>query len=271
MEPITALLVAAQSNPRLRLLTLVLSNDFRHPVLLHKMAASLDIVSGGRLELGLGAGWLAQDYVAAGVQFDTSAVRIARLREAVRALKGLFGGTRYSMQGQYYQIRDLEGQPRAIQQPHPPLLLGGGGRRVLRLAAAEADIVGIHCNLGSATLGQAAAADLAGERIAEKVSWVRQAAVDAGRSMDSVELQLSIYLCEVTDSVSVAHAATSVFSDLIRADPALVAGSPAVLVGTVEQCVDALCERRERFGFSYIKLGGDIDTVAPIVSRLAGR
>jgi probable F420-dependent oxidoreductase len=271
MEPITALITAAQANQRLRLLSLVLSNDFRHPVILHKMAASLDLLSGGRLELGLGAGWLAEDYAAAGLQFDVPSVRIARLAEAVQVLKGLFGPAPYTFQGQHYQIRGLDGQPKPVQQPHPPLLIGGGGRNVLSLAAAEADIVGIHCNLRSAALGQTAAADLALDCISEKVSWVRQATLEAGRSPDCLELQLSIYLCQVTDSASVARTATSVFSNLIRADPALVASSPAVLMGTVQQCIDALCERRERFGFSYIKLGSDIDAVAPIVSRLAGR
>jgi probable F420-dependent oxidoreductase len=270
MDPLTALTVAAQANPTLRLLTLVLSNDFRHPAILHKTAASLDVLSGGRLELGLGAGWLAQDYVAAGMHFDTSLVRIARLAEAVRVLRGLFGAGPFSFQGDHYQIHGLDGLPKPVQKPHPPLLIGGGGRRILSLAATEADIVGIHCNLRSATLSQSAAADLALDRISQKVAWVREAALGAGRALDSFELQLSTYLCEVTDSASVAGAATSVFADLIRADPSLVANSPAVLVGTVQQCIDALCERRERFGFNYIKLGGDIDAVAPIVSRLAG-
>jgi probable F420-dependent oxidoreductase len=270
MEPITALIVAAQANAHLRLLSLVLSNDFRHPVILHKMAASLDMLSCGRLELGLGAGWAAEDYAAAGMQFDTSSVRIARLAESVQVLKGLFGPEPFSFRGQHYRIRALDGQPKPRQQPHPPLLIGGGGRKVLSLAAAQADIVGVHCSLREASLGQAAAADLALDRMSQKVSWVREAALAAGRPFDTLELQISMYLCQVTDSASAARGATSVFSDLIRADPALVASSPAVLVGSVEQCTEALIERRERFGFSYIKLGGDIDTVAPIVSRLAG-
>jgi hypothetical protein len=102
------------------------------------------------------------------------------------------------------------------------------------------------------------------------VAWVREAAVAAGRLLETLEWQLSIYLCRVTDSASAAGSTTSVFSELISADTALVENSPAVLVGSVQQCIDALCERRERFGFSYIKLGGDIESVAPIVSRLAG-
>jgi probable F420-dependent oxidoreductase len=270
MEPITALMAAALLNERLRLLTLVLSNDFRHPVILHKMAATLDMLSDGRLELGLGAGWMPADYAAAGIPFDAPSVRIARLAESVRVFKGLSGPVPYTFEGQHYQIRGLDGQPKPVQRPHPPLLIGGGGRTVLGLAAAEADIVGIHCNLQSAALGGRAAADLALDRISEKVSWVRQAAAAAGRSLDCIELQLSIYLCEVTGSVTASHTATSVFSELIRADPALLSTSPAVLVGSVEQCIEALRERRERFGFSYIKLGGDVDAVAPIVSRLAG-
>ena len=270
MEPITSLLMAAQANDRLRLLSLVLTNDFRHPVVLHKMAASLDMLSGGRLELGLGAGWLAEDYAAAGIQFDTSLVRIERLAEAIHVLKGLFSDAPFSFEGEHYHIRNLDGQPKPVQKPHPPLLIGGGGRKVLSLAAAEADIVGVHCALRDARLGSAAAADLAIDRMAQKLDWVREAALAAERPLESLELQLSIYLCQVTDSVSAAGTATSVFADLIRANPALVASSPAVLIGSVEHCVDALRERREKFGFSYIKLGGDVDAVAPIVARLAG-
>jgi probable F420-dependent oxidoreductase len=270
MEPLTALLVAALANSHLRLLSLVLANDFRHPVLLHKMAATIDMLSAGRLELGLGAGWIAEDYTAAGIAFDPPATRVARLAESVRVLKGLFGSEPFSFDGRYYQIRRLDGLPKPVQQPHPRLLIGGGGRKVLSLAAREADIVGVHCNLQSKALGPAAAADLAIERISEKVSWVRREAVAAGRTIDAIEFQLSVYLCEVTDSVSATQRATSVFADLLRADPALVASSPAVLSGTVQQCIEALRQRREQFGFSYIKLGGDSDAVAPIVSRLAG-
>jgi probable F420-dependent oxidoreductase len=270
MEPFTALLLAAQANSRLRLLTLVLSNDFRHPAILHKLAASVDMVSGGRLELGLGAGWMSDDYAATGLRFDASSVRIARLGESIRVLKGLFGPEPCSFDGQYYKISCLDGQPKPVQKPHPPFLIGGGGRKVLSLAAAEADIVGIHCNLGSAALGQSAVGDLALDRISEKVDWVRRQALGAGRSLDSLELQLSIYLCHVTSSASTAHGATSVFSDLIRADPKLVESSPAVLIGSVQQCIDTLRERRERLGISYIKLGGNLDALAPIVSRLAG-
>jgi alkanesulfonate monooxygenase SsuD/methylene tetrahydromethanopterin reductase-like flavin-dependent oxidoreductase (luciferase family) len=188
----------------------------------------------------------------------------------VLVLKGLFGPAPFTFHGRHYQVTELDGLPKPVQQPHPRLLIGGGGREVLKLAAAEANIIGIHCNLRSAVLGPLAAADLAIDRISEKVTWVRKAAAAAGRSLAGLELQLNIYLCQVTDSAGAGRTATSVFSDLMRADPTLLASSPAVLVGSVEQCIDTLRERRERFGFSYIKLGGDIDAVAPIVSRLAG-
>jgi len=139
------------------------------------------------------------------------------------------------------------------------------------LRSRKDSVNGRRTPLRGAGFGPAAVGDLAAERVSEKVGWVRGAAAAAGRSLESFELQLSIYLCQVTDSASAAGTATSAFSDLIRADTALVENSPAVLVGTAQQCIDALCERRERFGFSYIKLGGDIEAVAPIVSRLAGR
>jgi probable F420-dependent oxidoreductase len=270
MEPMTALLAASHANPRLRLLSLVLCNDFRHPVVLHKMAASLDMLSAGRLELGLGAGWLADDYAAAGIPFAPASVRIARLAESIEVLKRLFGPTPCTFSGHYYQVRALDGQPKPVQQPHPPILIGGGGRAVLSLAATRADIVGVHCNLRSATLGPSAVADLALDRVVEKVGWVRAAAAAAGRPPDSIELQLSMYECQVTDAPHASRNPTSAFSDLIRRAPAILASSPAVLIGTVDQCIDLLRERRERLGFSYLKLGGELDAVAPIVSRLAG-
>jgi probable F420-dependent oxidoreductase len=270
MEPTAALLAAAEATDRLRVLTLVLANDFRHPVLLHKTAAMVDVLSDGRLELGLGAGWLRSDYEAAGIPYDPPAVRLARLGESLRVIKGLFGPEPLTFRGEHYAVDGLDGLPKPVQTPHPPLLVGGGGRRVLGLAAREADIVSVHCNLRRGELDEGAASDLSAERVEEKVGWVREAAEGAGRSLDELELQFTAYLCRVTDAPSAADAAASSFAGMLEADPALVERSPAVLIGTVEECVERLQERRERYGFSYLKLGGDLDNVAPIVARLAG-
>jgi len=270
MEPTVALMAAAMSTRRLRLLSLVLANDYRHPVLLHKAAATIDVFSSGRLELGLGAGWLASEYAAAGIPFRPPAERVDRLEEAVRIIKGLFGPRPVTFRGVHYRIDDLHGLPRPIQRPHPPLLIGGGARRVLEMAAREADIVGVHCRLAEATLGPTSVTDLSADRIAQKVSWIRAAAQQAGRSIADLELQFTVYLCQITDLGVEPQSQSSSFAGLLQADPRLCEESPAVLRGTLSECVDLLQERRERYGFCYWHLGGDLNQAAPIVARLAG-
>jgi probable F420-dependent oxidoreductase len=270
MEPTAAMVAAAEATERLRVLSLVLGNDFRHPAVLHKTAATLDLLSEGRLELGLGAGWMRSDYEATGVPYDPPAVRLERLEESVRVIKGLFAPEPLTFRGRHYTITELDGLPKPVQTPHPPLLVGGGGKVVLGIAAREADIVGVHCNLRRGELDRDAAADLAAERVEEKVGWVDDAAKAAGRSPGELELQFSTYLCRVTDAPRSAHASVSTFAEHLAADPDLLERSPAVLVGSVDQCVETLQERRARFGLSYLNLGGDVENVAPVVARLAG-
>jgi len=271
MEPTAAMAAAAESTERLRVMSLVLANDFRHPAVLHKTAATLDLLSEGRIELGLGAGWMRTDYDAAGIPYDPPPVRLERLQESLRVIKGLFGPEPLTFRGKHYSITELDGLPKPVQKPHPPLLVGGGGRKVLGIAAREADIVGVHCNLRRGELDREAAADLSADRIDEKIGWVREAADAAGRPPDELELQFSTYLCRVTDAPRSARASISTFAEHLSADPELVAHSPAVLVGSIDHCVDTLVERRARFGLSYLNLGGDVENVAPIVTRLAER
>lgn len=270
MEPTAAMVAAAESTERLRVLSLVLANDYRHPVLLHKTTATLDVLSEGRVELGIGAGWLASDYEAAGIPYDPPGVRVSRLEESLQVIKGLFGPAPLDFEGAHYRIRGLEGLPKPVQQPSPPLLVGGGSKRILGIAAREASIVGVHCNLREGDLSPAAAADLAPDRVAEKVSWVRAAAEAAGRAPDELELQFSTYLCRIDGASSRAGLSPSSFAHLLAADPKLMEASPAVLVGSLEECVEKLQERREVYGFSYLNLGPDVDAVAPLVGRLAG-
>jgi probable F420-dependent oxidoreductase len=141
------LTAAAAATTRLRVGSLVFDNDYRHPVVLAKEAATLDLLSDGRFDLGLGAGWMASDYEQAGIPFDGPGTRIVRLEEALQIIRGLFGGAPFSFAGVHYRIKDLEGSPLPVQKPHPPILLGGGGRRMLRLAAREADIVNVNFDL----------------------------------------------------------------------------------------------------------------------------
>jgi probable F420-dependent oxidoreductase len=271
MDPLTALTSASEITSRIRLLTLVLGNDFRHPVPLHKAFATLDVLSGGRVEVGLGAGWMASDYEAAGFPFDPPAVRLERLVEAVAVIDGLFADGALDFDGRHYTIRRLDGLPKPVQRPRPPILLGGGGPKALAIAGRLADIVGVHARLPDGSLGPEAAADLRAERFAEKVGWVRAAWTDAGRPAGGPELQASAYLVEVTDSARAGARATSSFAGWLAADERAMADSPAVLVGSVDACVERLEANRERFGLSYWNLGGDVEAVAPIVARLSGR
>jgi probable F420-dependent oxidoreductase len=138
LAPFPALVAAADVTTTLRLGTLVICNDFRHPAVLAQEAATLDLLSDGRVELGLGAGWLRAEYERTGILFEPGPVRVARLEESVRIVKGLLAGETVTFAGQHYTVTDLPGLPRPVQQPHPPLLVAGGGRRILTLAAREA-------------------------------------------------------------------------------------------------------------------------------------
>jgi probable F420-dependent oxidoreductase len=271
MEPVVAMTAAAEATARLRVLSLVLGNDYRHPVLVHKAMATLDVLSSGRVEIGLGAGWLHSDYEAADIVRSSAAVRIERLEESVEVLKGLFASRPLTYGGKHYRITRLEGLPKPVQRPHPPLLVGGGGRRVLGVAGRHADIVSITPSLRAGMVSSTLLRDATAERIAQKVTWICEAAKQGGRAAGGVELQLNVLLCRVFTSAGRASEAVSSLAAGAAADPGLVARSPAVLAGSVAQCVESLLERRERFGISYVNLGGDVEAVAPIVSRLTGR
>jgi probable F420-dependent oxidoreductase len=264
MDPIVAMTAATEATSTLRVLSLVLGNDYRHPALVHKSLATLDVLSGGRVEIGIGAGWMPSDYAAAGIPFDPAGVRIDRLAEAIDVLKGLFRPEPLTYHGKHYQITALDGLPKPVQAPHPPVLIGGGSRRVLELAGTVADIVGINASMRSGGPGSALL-DLTGERVAAKLSIVRSAARAAGRDPAALRYQISVLSLRVPGATPWV---SSLAADVT--DPAALAASPAVLHGTVEECVETLQRRREEFGLDYIQFGGDPAAAAPIVARLAG-
>jgi probable F420-dependent oxidoreductase len=271
MEPTVVMMAAAAATENLRVLSLVFGNDYRHPVLLHKAVATIDVLSRGRVELGIGTGWLLSDYESAHLRYDPPGVRLARLRESVLIIKGLFEPSPLTFEGDHYRISALEGLPSPVQQPHPPVMIGGGGRRVLTFAGQTADIVGINPNLRAGVTGSTTVMDMSAERIAGKIEWVRSAAQAAGRALGDVELQMSMLMCRVTGSKTKVQASISSMARTSAADPAFIERCPAVLAGSVEQCVESLQRLREQYGISYIHLGPGVETVAPIVKRLAGR
>ena len=266
--PLVALASAAALTTRLRVGTMVLAVDYRHPVMLAKEAATLDVVSGGRLELGLGAGWLRREYETAGLAFEPAGTRIERLEEAIRVVDGLFGAGPISFSGKHYTVTDLDGQPKPVQRPRPPILIGGGRRRVLSLAGRAADIVGIlTTSVATGTVVDEATERLAGS-VAQKLAWVREG---AGARYDDIELSLIPTLLFEEDREAAASRliAARGWTGVSVAD---VLAMPSVFIGSVGEIADRMEERRALYGFSYYVVSDrQLDAVAPLVRRLTGR
>ncbi len=264
LAPMIGLAMAAEATTTLRVGALVFDNDYKHPAILAKETATIDLLSDGRVELGLGAGWMRVDYDALGLPYDSAGVRIARLEEALAVIKGCFAEGSFSYSGTHYTITDYDSIPKPIQQPLP-IMIGGGGRKVLTLAGRDADIIGINPNLRAGELSSDQAADTVAEQTERKIGWIRDG---AGDRFESIELQIRYFFAAVTDDrQSLAEAAAPAFG--ITAEEAL--GSGVALLGTVDEICDTLVERRERWGVSYIVIGDDqIEAFAPVVARLAG-
>jgi len=264
LAPVPALTAAALATTRLRVGSLVFSNDFRHPAVLAKEAATIDVLSGGRFELGLGGGWLRAEYDQTGIPFDAPGTRIERLEEAVTIIKGLLAGERVTFAGRHYTIADLEGRPTPVQRPHPPIAIGGGGRRTLTLAAREASIVGLVPRARRDGSGLDLA-DLSDAATREKLEWVRSA---AGDRFDSLEIHALI------QAVAVADRRTAAADDLasrFKVARDVVLETPYVLLGTIKEMCETLRQRRERYGISYLTVfERDMEVFAPVVARLAG-
>jgi probable F420-dependent oxidoreductase len=264
LDPIASLAAAAMVTTSLRLGSMVFDNDFRHPAVLAKAAATIDVLSGGRLELGIGAGWLREEYEQSGIPFDRPGVRIDRMVEAIHFLKRAFVDDPISFSGTYYDANDLVLPPKPVQQPHPPILIGGGSKRVLSVAAREADIVSFTNR--ALPNGSKDNNDLTDVATARKIDWVRDA---AGERFGELELSVMISNVVLTDD---RQGAADELAATLGIRPEEVLASPQLLIGTVDDMVAHLTTCRERFGISYIVvLEGDMDVVAPVVARLAGQ
>ena len=265
MAPLVALAGTAEATRDLRLTTLMLGNDFRHPLFLAKQAATLDLLSDGRLELGLGAGWKTTDYDQSGLALDPPGVRIARLAESVEILKRCFAEGSFDFDGEHYTVRGHDGQPTCIQLPHPPFLLGGGGRKMLSLAAQEAEIVGLNANMAAGVIDQRAGTSATVEATDKKLGWIRDA---AGDRFADIELQTRVHMSQITDDpIGLAE----LMAPALGLDAEAALASPHVLVGSSGQCVETLLAWRERWGLTYISLNEDsMVEFGPVVEALAG-
>ena len=266
LAPVPALQSAADATTTLRLGALVYDNDYKHPVVLAKELATMDVLSDGRVEIGLGAGWMVSDYEQSGIPYDAPGVRVGRLIEGLAVIKGALGDGPFSFEGEHYTITDYDGSPKPVQSP-PPVLIGGGGPRVLRFAAREADIVGINATLTSGAVDSSTFATMTATAVDEKVEVVRAAATDAGR-LDDIEMNIRAFMVLVTDDVADALGTLAEFTGAPRE---VIAESPFALVGPTDKIVDDLQARRERWGFSYVIVGqNDVESFAPVVAALSG-
>jgi probable F420-dependent oxidoreductase len=266
LAPTAALVAAAGATTTLRLGVQVMNNDMRHPVVAAKEVASLDVLSDGRAEWGMGAGWHPTDYEGLGAPMDPARVRVERLAEAIGVMRSLFGGDPVDHAGAHYAVRLAAGTPRPRQRPHPPLLVGAAHRRMLQLAGREADTVSISPAWDSRTFaGRPPSIDVEAS-LARQVGWVRDA---AGERADALELSVTVMPARVTDRPL--EAATEV-APHVGLTPEQALASPHVLVGPVDALCEELAARRERVGISHVVVPpGAIDAFAPVVARLAGR
>ena len=265
LAPIPALMAAASATSTLRVGALVFDNDYKHPVVLAKELATIDLLSDGRLDIGLGAGWMISDYEEAGMPYDSPKVRIDRFIEGVAVIRGAMAEGAFSFSGDHYTITNYNGQPKPIQA-RPPLLIGGGGKRVLSYAAREADIIGINGTLTAGVVGPEALSTMTAESVDEKVAIV--AAAGAHR-LNDIEMNIRTFFVKVTnDRAATVEGISSVFG----VSKEMIDASPFALIGSVEECIQQLLERRERWGFSYTIVGAEnIDECSPIVAALRGK
>ncbi len=264
LAPVPALMTAADATERLRVGALVWDNDYKHPLVLAKELATMDLLSDGRLEIGIGAGWMISDYEEAGMPYDSPKVRIDRFEEGLAVIKGCLGEGAFSHTGTHYTITNHNALPKPVQAK-VPVLIGGGGKRVLSLAAREADIIGINGTMTAGVVGPDAISTMTAEAVDDKVGIVRAA---AGDRMDEIEMNVRVFMVNVTDD---RIKRMDSMSSAMGVPRSFMEESPFALIGTPEQLIGDLQLRRDKWGFSYIIVGAeDIEPFAPVVAALAG-
>jgi probable F420-dependent oxidoreductase len=260
--PLVAATVAAEATTSLRVGTLVLNNDLRNPVVLAKEIASLGLAAEGRIEVGLGAGWLRSDYEAAGIPYDDPGTRVDRLAESLAVMKSLWSGNETTFAGRYYTVGGARCEPRPASLPR--VIVGGGSRRILTLAAERADTVGVNTSLASGEKGGDLASHATFDHYDRCLAWVR---AGAGDRFGSLELQIAAFAVAVVGSSRAAARSAMMLG--FEGEAAL--DLPIVLIGTVDDLCERLVERRRRWGFSNVVVPGEaMESFAPVVARLAG-
>jgi probable F420-dependent oxidoreductase len=265
VAPLSAMTAAAMATSTLRVGCRVFCVDYHNPVVLAKELATIDLLSDGRLEVGLGAGWVAAEYEGLGIPLHRPGVRIERLKETVGLMRQQWSGGPLDVHGTHVRATGFAGRPLPVQQPNPPVLVGGGAPRVLRAAGELADIVSINFNNAAGKLGSNSVASSNEDATAEKVGWIREG---AGARFDQIELEIAAYFVAIgADSAAALDAMARRFD----VPPEELAVHPHALIGPVDAVCDQLQQRREKFGVSYINVAQrSMEAFAPVVTRLAG-
>lgn len=265
LGPIATLMAIADATTTIRIAPMVFSNDYRHPAVLAKEAATLDLLSDGRLEFGLGAGWKVSDYSSTGIRLDEAVERIDRMAESLAIIKALWSDGPAHLSGRWYEVDGLEGTPKPIQRPHPPVTIGGGSKRVLELAGREADIVGFIPSMKAGVVDARAGHSATPEATDRRIGWLRDA---AGDRFDRLELQVRLEAAILTDD---AFTIFETMSGAFGLTPDQGRETPYALVGTVDEMIENLEHRRQRWGFSYVGVPREsAEALAPVVAKLAG-
>ena len=260
--PLVAATVAAEATTSLHIGTAVLNNDLRNPVVLAKEIATLGLVAEGRIEVGLGAGWLRSDYQQTGIDYDPPGTRIGRLAESLTIMKALWSEGQTTFEGRHYTVRDARCDPRPASPP--AVIVGGGSKRILTVAAEQSEIVGVNTSLASGEKGGDVSSSATFDHFDRCLGWVREA---AGDRFDSLELQIAVIAVTVVSS----HRAAIRSATMLGFPGEEALNLPVLLIGTEDEICERLLERRERWGFSNVVVPGEsIEMFAPIVARLAG-
>jgi len=266
LAAVPAMATAAAVTSRLKVGCRVFCVDYRLPIVLIKEAMTLDLLSDGRLEFGLGAGWLEEEYHATGIAFDRPGQRITRLKSVIDAYRAFARAEPVQIANDAVRWRDFAGAPKPVQKPHPPLMIGGGGRRVLSLAAREADIVSLNFNNRAGVIGPDGIGNSTAAATDEKLGWIRAA---AGSRLGALEIEVGAYFTVVTPQ---AQATVEQFSRAFGLTPQQVAEHPHALIGSTDSIRETLIERRERYGISYVTVPDSaMHAFAPVVAALAGK
>ena len=264
-SPTIAMTIAAEVTQSLRVGALVYDVDYRHPVVQAKEAATLDLATEGRTIFGFGAGWMKTDYDESGIPYDSPGTRIDRMAEALAIMKTLWAEGSCTFKGEHYTVTNAQGFPRPHTPGGPPIVIGGGGKKVLTIAAQMADTVGVNPNLRAGVVGPEVAQSALGSVYRDRIEWIRDA---AGNRFEDLDLQVLTFMTQIVPNRDEVIAN---IAPLFNISPDDVGDIPLVMIGTEDQIVEQLQKRREELGFNDIVVQGDVmEAFAPIVARLTG-